>query len=196
MKKKILRKVIIVNLLLFSFLITGSSVQAKTPHWPNNAKFTRGVKNTCYWVSSGARSYTSKINAAAKSWAILDNNIKNTAVASNKGTHIDFYAVQQNSDSALNSNTYAYTSFWDSNGVLVSAKGIGPSKNYFFTEIVINQNNSSGITQGIIGHEMGHAYGLAHTIDQYTSIMWPYGNTMKVSTPQYQDNLAIRLLYP
>lgn len=178
------------------FLLGMDGVSAMTPTWPNNAKFSRGVGNTCYWISGSASGYTSSINVAADIWEYNGwaNPIYLTVVSSNYATHIDFYSSTPSSDSVLNSNVLGYTTFWSSVGTLVSPKGIGPSVNYFYTEIIMNNTLSGSYDSKIIMHEMGHAFGLAHTGNQY-SIMYPYANGMLVSTVQKVDVDTINYLY-
>lgn len=82
-----------------------------------------------------------------------------------------------------------------SNGNLVSKRGTGPTKNYFYTEVTINKNHfPSSYRTSIMIHELGHAFGLAHSSSKY-SIMYPYYNTVLVSKVQKVDNDTINLLY-
>lgn len=193
MKSKVL-----LGLLLVAIIFSSTPVvhAASTPVSDNRTKFTRGVKNTCYTVNYNASAYTSKINAAAKSWASLDNPIKNTAVASTKGSHIDFYAYTTANNAYLTDGIIAYTMYYDdkANVIHMTSDTSGPVKDYYYTDIVINKSNNQYVTQGVIAHEMGHAYGLVH-LNNVGSIMWPYGNSMQVSTPQSMDNQAINILY-
>lgn len=188
----------LLGILSFTFVFLFSSIvyAASTPISDNMTKFTRGVKNTCYTVNYNASAYTSKINAAAKSWAALDNPIKNTAVASTKWSHIDFYAYTSANNQYLTDDVIAYTMYYDekANIILMTSDTSGPIKDYYYTDIVINKSLDQYVTQGVIAHEMGHAYGLVH-FNNVKSIMWPYGNTMQVSTPQSMDNEAINILY-
>ena len=54
--------------LILTFCIFSCSVFAMTPTYTNDAKFTRGVSNCCYYVDSTASSYTSNVNSAANNW--------------------------------------------------------------------------------------------------------------------------------
>lgn len=191
------KKTIIATLFAIIILGYGNIVRAMDGTFPNDAKFTRGVKNTCYYVDSTASSFTSKINSGAKSWEALDNKIKNTAVSSNKGTHIDFYAKNKSADVNLTGRIKAYTTFWDSNGVNAQPSITEePRKDYFYSEIVLSKDDFSSITFTAIAHEMGHAYGLSHRPNNEYSIMFKYLENMQVTTPQAIDNNVINYLYP
>ena len=184
-----MKKFYLFVIIMVIFLLDVTMVSAATPTFPNKAKFTRGVKNTCYYVDSTARTYLKYIKPAAISWASLKNNIKNTAVASKAGTHIDFYQNTSTIEGLL-----GVTLFYDSKGNMVTGYGSEPSVNYNFTRIYLNKNNASYIYTKTIIHEMGHAYGLAHSLSRY-SIMYP-DKTSYVSTPSSDDNATINILYP
>lgn len=180
--------------ILFILLLSISSF-AMTPTWTNDAKFTRGVSNTCYYISSSASSYTSKINAAAQNWEVTGygwNPIYVTAVSSNRATHIDIYSVNPNNDTVLDDNTNAYASFWSSSSTLLANRGYGPSTNYFYTEIAIN--SSKTLETDTFIHEMGHCFGLAHSSDR-NSIMYGTKSKRNVSTVQKDDHDTINYLY-
>ena len=113
--KKIVR-VLLVFSVLSSFLFFNNKLYAATPTWTNNAKFSRGVGNVCFWISSSASSYASNIRSASNSWVYTgwDNPIYMNEVNSNYATHIDIYGKASSQDSTLSSTTAAYISFWDS----------------------------------------------------------------------------------
>ena len=107
-----------------------SSVFAMTPTYANDAKFTRGVGNCCYYVDSSASGYTSAINDAAYNWENTGfgwNPIYMHAVASNYATHIDFYGATPSTDSYLTSGAQfdlTVTCHFDSSTVLHSESNI------------------------------------------------------------------------
>lgn len=39
-------------LFFYLILMANTSIYAMTPTFPNNAKFSRGVSNTCYYIDS------------------------------------------------------------------------------------------------------------------------------------------------
>ena len=83
------------------FCTLSSSVFAMTPTYANDAKFTRGVGNCCYYVDSSASGYTSAISSAAYNWENTGygwNPIYMTAVSSNYATHMDFYGATPYTD--------------------------------------------------------------------------------------------------
>ncbi|MGN1013048.1 MAG: matrixin family metalloprotease [Clostridia bacterium] len=183
--------------LILTFCIFSCSVFAMTPTFTNDAKFTRGVSNCCYYVDSTASSYTSNVNSAANNWVDTGygwNPIYMTAVSSNYATHMDFYGRNPSSDTYLNSSVLGYTSFWNTDGTLVANKTSEPTYNYFYTEIVFNTSESDSYDIRTAKHEMGHAFGLDHTENSY-SIMFPYLADMYVTTVQQCDHDTINYLY-
>jgi predicted Zn-dependent protease len=178
-------------------LTLNCSIFAMTPTYSNNAKFSRGVSNCCYYVDSTASGYTSQVNSAANNWEVTGygwNPIYMTAVSSNYATHMDFYSRTPSTDTYLNDTVLGYTSFWTTNGVLVANKMKSPTSNYFYTEIVFNSSLSDSYDYRTAKHEMGHAFGLAHTENSY-SIMFPSLNDTYVSTVQQCDHDTINYLY-
>lgn len=172
--------------------------QAMTPTWENDAKFTRGVSNTTYYISDSATMYRESFYTAGDNWMYTEwgNAIQMNQAENNLGTQIDFYAKTYEEDPTLGAYTSAYVSFWDEKGDPVSAPGYGPDVNYFYTELTANKRLFPEDEQVIIlTHEMGHAFGLAHSNDPY-SIMYPYYEEILVDTVQKVDNDTINYLYP
>ena len=185
---KIVKKGILC-LVAMLFCIIHCYADSMTPVHTNDAKYTRGVSNTCYWIASTASSYTTWIGNAASLWNYngYNNPIHMTAVSSNYATHMDFYGHYMADDSLLSSNTNAYTSYYNSSGVQIA-----PTTDYFFTRIIINLNGNA--SQGTMCHEMGHSFGLAHSSNTY-SIMYVPASSRMVSSPQQCDVSAINYLY-
>lgn len=183
-------------LIIFSiiiFMILAYDVSAMTPTFPNEIRFSRGVGNTCYWISNTASNYGSEINSAANNWMYTgwDNPIYMTAVSSNYATHMDFYGVHLGSAS----DVLAYTLFFNDYGMEISSQN--GNTNYFYTEIWLNTNSVNGYTAhhpSVVKHEMGHAFGLSHWNNMY-SIMHVIVDNQQVTTVQKVDNDTINYLY-
>lgn len=174
----------------------GGSIFARTPTMPNDVRFSRGVGNCCYYIDWTASGYQDQVVSASNNWVDTGygwNPIYMTAVSSNYATHMDFYGRNTGSDSYLNNNLIAYTSYWNTDGSMTAQKGQTPTYNYFYTEIVFNTNLSGSYDYRTAKHEMGHAFGLMHTDDRY-SIMYP-NLDMYVYTVQQGDHDAINYLY-
>ncbi|MBO5476619.1 MAG: matrixin family metalloprotease [Clostridia bacterium] len=182
---------------ILTIFVGGNIFATMTPTFPNDIKFSRGVSNCCYYVDSSASSYTSQINSAADNWVDTGygwNPIYMTPVASNYGTHIDFYGKTSSTESYLNNNALGFTSFWNGDGTLVAPFGSYPTYNYYYSEIVLNLDLSDSYDIRTAKHEMGHAFGLAHTENSY-SIMCPNITDTYVTTVQQCDHDAINYLY-
>ena len=182
---------------LVFFCALGCSVFAMTPTYENDAKFTRGVGNCCYYIDGTASSYSSNIVSAANNWEDTGygwNPIYMTAVSSNYATHMDFYSRTSSQDVHLTGNTLGYTTFWNTDGTLVARRTHAPTYNYFYTEIVFNASHSDSYDIRTAKHEMGHAFGLSHYGNSY-SIMCPDLSDTYVTTVQQCDHDTINYLY-
>ena len=181
-----------------TLVLTLSSVTfAMTPTYTNDAKFNRGVGNCCYYVDGSASGYANQISSAANNWEVTGygwNPIYMTEVSSNYATHMDFYGRTPYTDSYLTGSIGAYTSYWNSNSTLACNQTAFPTYDYFYTEIILNTNESASYDYRVAKHEMGHAFGLAHYVNSY-SIMYPNLSGMFVSTVQQCDHDTINYLY-
>lgn len=182
---------------LVFFCALGCSVFAMTPTYENDAKFTRGVGNCCYYIDGTASGYSSNIVSAANNWEDTGygwNPIYMTAVSSNYATHMDFYSRTSSQDVNLTGNVLGYTTFWNTDGTLVARRTHEPKYNYFYTEIVFNASHSDSYDIRTAKHEMGHAFGLRHYENSY-SIMCPNIVDTYVTTVQQCDHDTINYLY-
>ncbi len=182
---------------ILTICVFSCSVFAMTPTYTNDAKYSRGVSNACYYIDGTASGYTSNINSAANNWVDTGygwNPIYMTAVSSNYATHMDFYGRTPQSDVHLNGDVLGYATFWYTDGTLVAKRGSSPTENYFYSELVFNTSASQSYDARVAKHEMGHAFGLAHNSSFY-SIMFGNVNYMQVSTVQQCDHDTINYLY-
>lgn len=193
--KKLKKFSIITILFLVTIFSTNVYSQAVTPMFKKAC--SRGVC-VYYFIKDGSSNkYYKLIKAAANNWEHTGhgyNPIYLYEKSSSKGTAMDFY-VKTNS-------------FWNTSGILgetyhrnSSGTRVDPDvKNWLYSEIFLNKNELADLNntekQGTIGHEMGHAFGLAHyNSNPSGSIMCQYGSGRTAHTVQLEDNQAINKKY-
>lgn len=196
-------KVVIIFTLILTIFIGGITNVYATPTFGTN-RYYNGVGNITVYIDgpSGASYWVNFIKNAANNWmytGVGANPIYIKFVSSKSGSLMDFYAKKSSYWTAQGTGNgiLAETLFYDINNNYFSP--ITHKKNWVWTEIYINDDNfkkssfSNDNALGTVIHEMGHAWGLAHTTDRY-SIMCQ-STTRVVQRVQKQDNDAVNRLY-
>lgn len=188
-------KIFIVTLLFMTMFLIMFSTNVEA-YDVFGGRFSRGVGNTCYYVDSTASGYTTQINASANNWVVTGhgyNPIYMTAVSSTKGSHIDLYGRNNEfwpGEFGILGETMFYTSS--------SVRMYDITTNWFYAEIHLNLDTLATIEynqrQGTITHEMGHAFGLKHSMDT-NCIMCQYGYGRNVYLVDADSHNGINFLY-
>lgn len=195
MRKVLLKLCSSGGIVILLLLLTITTVFAATPVF--GGKFVRGVNNCTIYIdsASGAGYWQNYYINAANNWMYpgWSNPIYLTFVDSNYGSSIDIYA----DDGALWADT-GFTVFAETLHYL-NGNQFNPNysnSNWSFTEIYINDTEfrkssfSNEQALGTVIHEMGHAFGLAHTTN-VNSMMCQTGSGRLVERVQKADNDAI-----
>lgn len=189
-----IKKMLILTILLCALLcLLSTNVFAYNPI---GGKFSRGVSNTCYYVSPSVSAYTSRINAAANNWVNTGhgwNPIYMTAVSSSYLTHMDFYGEVTSywGDSNVRGETRMFTNSGQ------DITNVAKTTNWMYAEIRINTSvvaTNTIQTQGTFGHEMGHAFGLNHVSDR-NCLMYGVSNERLTHVVSADDHNGINALY-
>jgi predicted Zn-dependent protease len=197
-------KILIISVLIMTTFVSSTNNVFATPTFGTHRYYT-GVGNVTVYIDrpSGAGYWQNFITNAANNWmytGVGANPIYMRFVSGNNGSTMDIYAKKNSYwiGQGLGSGILAETLFYDSNNRYFNPAT--NAKNWVWTEIYINDDNfrkssfSNDQALGTIIHEMGHAWGLAHTSDRY-SIMCQTGSGRAVQRVQKQDNDAVNWLY-
>ena len=194
MKK--VNKIIFVTILFLAITMAISvKSQAVTPIFPYSC--SRGVCVYYYIENGSGNGYYNLIKAAAYNWEHTGhgyNPIYLYEKSASSGTAMDFY----NKTTAFWGNSSVLGETFHRNG---SGSRIDPySSHWLYSEIFLNTSTlskySDTVKQGTIGHEMGHAFGLAHyNSNPNGSIMCQLGYGRTANTVQLEDNQAINQKY-
>lgn len=87
------------------------------------------------------------------------------------------------------------TQFYNSNGVAVNYT----QNNWNYSAIIFNTDNAPtnqpSKMKAIAGHELGHAFGLAHNSNDTGVLMYPYWDVCTATCPTADDVAGIRSMY-
>ena len=185
--------------ILAMLMVTISPIYSATPTF--EGKYVNGVSNCTIYIdySSGAGYWESYYVNAANNWESpgWSNPINLTFVSSNYGSKIDFILDEGSLWSDVGYVVFAETIFYY-NGMEFNPNY--SSSNWSFVEIYINDyefrqtsfSNEDALSTVI--HEMGHAFGLAHSSNNY-SIMYDDHSARRVYRVQKEDNDAVVAKY-
>ena len=192
-------KVLLIVLLvfgLFSILILPENLQAAVTGPVFGGRLIDGVYYQNYYIAPSAGGYSDKINVAMSEW----NNstgapwvwtpIWITQTGNPNHSRIDFHA-EYNYD-------IGYTSVYTRMYLNYVGMAWPWNSNYNWSEIYINNawipRYSWTVQKGVMAHEVGHAFGMAHTA-YYYSIMCQNTDAMRVFIPQEIDLNTVNAIY-
>lgn len=205
MKRK--KQIIFIILTMLMLIILGSlctNVYAVTPtFW---GACSRGV-SVYYYIENGTNNaFYQRIKDAAYNWEHTGHGLNPIYLyekSSSSGTAMDFFAKPSSFWGTNGSSIDGQTSMRNSSGTEINPE----SSNWLYSEIYINSTLLSGdsrytdaIRQGVIAHEMGHAFGLKHYVytDYARSLLYPYTfstNNLRSVVVTAEDNEAINAKY-
>ena len=191
-----IKKLIAMSFLLASIFTVGVKVtpaKAMTP--VEYGDLTWSINSIYYYITSGvSSSYTTPISNAAKNWYYpgWTNKLSpNTRTYTQGDSAMDFHQYADSTDGYA-----AYTTFWTGSSTQVSAD----NSDWSWCKINLNDSNmktlDSNTEQGVVGHEMGHVYGLDEDYNNTYSIMYATVKGKNVYTVQKPDNDAFNYKHP
>lgn len=200
MKNKV-KKTIFSLLLALGFTFTLSSGVNAASVTPRIGPYylAEGVGHVDYYITASASAYSTQIGNAAYKWVYTGygyNPIYMYQTTNFYASNMDIYA----SDDGAYAGYNAYTAFVDvrTNGDVY----VDPTTSFWdYGEIYLNTNGAafggkdSNGKQGVIGHEMGHVFGLDHNDDNIYSIMCSDYKGRVVYTPGQADSDGINAMY-
>lgn len=186
--------------IFFILVLLGVNLQiasaATTPTPTFSYNLTWNIRSIYYYTDSAAQSgYGTPISNAAQNWYYpgWTNSLYPASRTTNQSNSaIDFHTYWNEADGA---NGYTDWRIFGSSTV------IDPdSTNWDWAAIYLNVYSLSGRSQeyiqGVVAHEMGHAFGLAHNNTNPNSIMCQAISGRAVYTVQQFDNDAFNRKHP
>ena len=196
-KKKIISAVIAMASLISATCVSASAADV-TPR-TSQYYLAEGVGAVDYYITDSASSYTSLIGAAAYSWMYTgygDNPIYMYQTTNFNASNMDIYAQNDGLQAGYTACTF-YVDVRTEGHIIVD-----PTTSFWdYGEVYLNTYPSlfpalADVTkQGVICHEMGHVFGLAHNNDNINSIMCQLGYGRVVYKPGLADHYGINAMY-
>lgn len=152
-----------------------------------------------YWIDGSASAQAGRIDTAMSQWV-------NTSSYVGQGNPVDYRKTTTKSSSrmdlyqegAVQSSYCAVTEFYV-DSTRIGARGSAPTKDWVWSKIIVAYPtlfNSSSCTnrQGIIAHEMGHGFGLAHNTYPST-LMYSGIASTGITRAQLDDVKGVTFIY-
>ncbi len=162
---------------VFSYALFGST-----------RKLYGGINNRYYYIDSYMPEYyKARFKRAFTNWYNTPTSFNFSSSTYEKSV-IDCYVYNKND------NSYGRTSFVVHGRIINAA----PTDVWDYASVYLNtynlSTNQNAFNNGIAGHEIGHAIGLAH-VNNRNVLMHPYGDEVNVTTPQNDEVNGVNYLY-
>lgn len=168
--------------------------------WENHAKLIGGVGSygdhvRYYWIHSSAAGETDIISQARYDW-VNTTSVTTSLLIRQIGVQSSaVFDIHKEQQFPYESGVQGIAHFYNTSNSNMGT----PTYDYKWTQIVLITRNYNEASQsqklGIISHEFGHCFGLAHTPNAANRIMYPYTNGRQVTSPTTWDLLTINHLY-
>lgn len=198
-------KTAVIVFLLSTVFIATVSAYVLTPYKLNGGikdRYFTVPSNSNYTYSSTTINYGSAIRDMVTRW---NEKVEPGHFLFGPWEDINFIETTDYSKSQLDFYVYEYGNigwrgvceFFSNSGTQLSTTGLFPNSNWDWNKAKINvsevHSNAEHYRNATIGHEMGHALGLAHS-ETSNAIMYPTWN-MRYLFPGDDDSMGIRELY-
>ena len=199
MRKRSKMKLVSILLAITTMICLSSVTASAADVTPRISQYylAEGVGAVDYFITSSASSYSTEIGNAANNWVYTGygyNPIYMYQTTNFGASNMDIYAQLDGMSAGYSGATY-YVDVRPEGHVHVAAE----DSLWDYGEIYLNTSYTEQMAsvhkQGVIAHEMGHVFGLAHNNDNPYSIMCQGAYGRVTETVGLADHYGINAMY-